>query len=319
MSEAIKRIITAGIEPAEDATADLGVQINKENYYNFKSMLSSSAIKSYEKCEYAAEAEREGLYSRPISTALLVGSYIDSALDSEEELDKFLSSHPEIVNSRTGELKADFRKAEEIVNRCLEDDLFSALTISSQQEGHQYIVLGDLGMDEDGVPMRCKGKLDFLLQPDYLRELAKKFEKWRDFFNFAADCGGLIVDLKSAANTEEQWDGDAGERVPWLQAWRYDRQLAMYQELYRQKTGKKLPVLVIVATKEPATSLLALTIDQGTLDEALEYAKSLAPEVWDAMRNPDHVLHRCGKCPWCRSQRRLADIGPVDFRFASDF
>lgn len=319
MNEAVKKIITAGIEPVEDATTDLGVEINKENYYSFRDLLSASTIKAYEACEYAAEAEREGYYTRPISTALLVGSYIDSALDSEEELHKFLSAHPEIVNSRTGELKADFRKAEEIVNRCLEDDFFSALTISSPQEGHQYIVLGDLDMDEDGVPMRCKGKLDFLLQPDYLRELAKKFTKWRDFFTFAADCGGLIVDLKSAANTEEQWDDDTRERLPWLQSWHYDRQLSIYQELYRQQTGLRLPVLVIVCTKEQSTSLLALTIDQGTLDEALADAKSLAPAVWDAMHNPDHLLKRCGKCQWCRAQRRLADLGPVDFRFASEF
>lgn len=319
MGEAIKKIITAGIEPAEDAPADLGVLIDKDNYYSFKSILSSSTLKAYEACEYAAEAEQEGYYQRPTSTALLVGSYIDAALDSEEELSKFLSAHPEIINSRTGEPKSDFKRAEEIVERCLEDDLFSSLTISSPADGHQYIVIGDLGNDEDGVPMICKGKLDFLLQPDYLRELAKKFTKWRDFFTFAADCGGLIVDLKSAANTDEAWDEEIRERVPWLQQWHYDRQLSIYQELYRQQTGLRLPVLVIVCTKEPATSLLALSIDQGTLDEALEDAKALAPAAWDSMHNPDHVLKRCGKCPWCRSQRRLADLGPMDFRFAADF
>lgn len=319
MNEAVKKTISADILPVEDVPTDLGVQINKENYYNFKSMLSASTLKAYEACEFSAEAEREGYYQRTVSTALLVGSYIDAALDSEEELHKFLSAHPEIVNSRTGELKADFRKAEEIVGRCLEDDLFASLTISSPADGHQYIVLGDLGVDDDGVPMRCKGKLDFLIKPDYLREIAKRFAEWRDFFEFAADCGGLIVDLKSAANTEEAWDDDVRERVPWLQSWHYDRQLAIYQELYRQQTGLRLPVLVIVCTKEPATSLLALSIDQGTLDEALAEAMALAPAVWDAMHNPDHVLKRCGKCPWCRSQRRLADLGPIDFRFASEF
>lgn len=319
MSEAIKKIISEDITPAEDTSADLVVEINKDNYYSFTDLLSASALKSYEHCEFAAEAERDGYYTRPISTALLVGGYVDAALDSEEELERFKAAHPEIVNSRTGELKADFRHAQEIVERCLEDDLFSALTISSPTEGHQYIVLGNLGEDNGGIPMICKGKLDFLLQSDYLHELSKKFEKWCNFFEFAANQGGLIVDLKSAANTEDQWDEEIRERVPWLQSWHYDRQLSIYQELYRQQTGLLLPVLVIVCTKEPSTSLLALTIDQGTLDEALEDAKSLAPAVWDSMHNPDHALKRCGKCPWCRSQRRLADLGPVDFRFASEF
>ena len=292
--------------------------ITKDNYYDVRDILSASTIKAFANCEAAALAELKGEYSRPTSTALLVGSYIDAALDSDAELDKFLSSHPEIVNSRTGALKADFQRAADIVARCKEDALFRSLTVDSPAEGHQYIVVGTIGTDSNGASIPCKGKLDFLLMPDYLEQLAARFPGWAAFFRSAAQAGGLIIDLKSAANTDEVWDPDAEERLPWLQSWHYDRQLAIYRELYRQRSGHVLPVLVLVATKEPATSLLALTIDSGTLDEGLADARMLAPEAWAVMRGEAEPC-RCGHCAYCRAQRKLAQMGPIDFRFAAGF
>ncbi len=292
--------------------------ITKDNYYDVRDILSASTIKAFANCEAAALADLRGEYQRPASTALLVGSYIDSALDSDAELNKFLAAHPEIVNSRTGALKADFARASDIVERCKRDELFRALTVDSPADGHQYIVVGTIGVDGNGTPISCKGKLDFLLLPDYLERLATRFPHWVAFFQSAAQAGGLIIDLKSAANTDEVWDPDAGERLPWLQSWHYDRQLAIYRELYRQRSGKVLPVLVVVATKEPSTSLLALTIDSGTLDEGLADAQALAPRAWAVMHRQAEPCY-CGHCNYCRSVRRLDQMGPVDFRFAADF
>ena len=292
--------------------------ITKDNYYDVRDVLSASIIKAFASCEAAALADLRGEYQRSTSTALLVGSYIDSALDSDAELEKFLSSHPEIVNSRTGALKADFSRAADIVERCKRDELFRALTVDSPSEGHQYIVVGTIGTDSNGACIPCEGKLDFLLMPDYLEQLAARFPAWTGFFRSAAQAGGLIIDLKSAANTDEQWSDEDGCRIPWLQSWHYDRQLAIYRELYRQRSGHVLPVLVLVATKEPATSLLALTIDSGTLDEGLADARMLAPEAWAVMRGEAEPC-RCGHCAYCRAQRKLAQMGPIDFRFAAGF
>lgn len=293
--------------------------INRDNYYDVKDVLSASTIKSFETCEAAALAAIRGDYVRPSTTALLVGGYIDAALDGDDELEKFRSRHPEIFNSRTGELKAEYRHAEEVVQRCKDDALFRALTIDVPSDGHQYIVLGSIGVTASGEPIPCKGKLDFLIQPDYLLRLAELFPAWADYFRFCSARGGLIVDLKSAANTDEQWSDDVGCRVPWLQSWHYDRQLAVYRELYRQQSGKVLPVMVLVCTKETSPSLLPLTIDPGTLDEGLAEATALAPRVWYLMQTDEPDPHRCEKCAWCRATRRLETMGPIDFRFASDF
>ena len=293
--------------------------INKDNYYDVKNVLSASTIKAFESCEAAALASIRGDYARPSTTALLVGGYIDAALDSDEELDKFCAAHPEIINSRTGKLKSDFSRAAEIVERCKSDPLFRALTIDVPSAGHQYIVLGNIGVTASGEPIPCKGKLDFLLMPDYLLKLADMFPAWADYFKSCAAAGGLIVDLKSAANTDEQWSDDVGCRVPWLQSWHYDRQLAIYRELYRQMHGKLLPVMVLVCTKETSPSLLPLTIDPGTLDEGLAEAQALAPRAWYLMTADQPDPRRCEKCAYCRMTRRLDTMGPIDFRFAADF
>lgn len=293
--------------------------INKENYYDVKDVLSASTIKSFEQCEAAALAAIRGEYARTATTALLVGGYIDAALDSDAELEKFKADHPEIINSRTGALKADFQRAEDVVNRCISDPLFRALTIDVPAEGHQFIVLGTIGVTASGETIPCKGKLDFLLMPDYLLKLADMFPAWSGYFRDCAAQGGLIVDLKSAANTDEQWSDDAGCRIPWVQSWHYDRQLAIYRELYRQQFGRVLPVMVLVCTKEPATSLLPLSIDSGTLDEGLAEAQALAPRVWHLMQTDSPDPRRCEKCAYCRMSRRLDTMGPIDFRFAADF
>lgn len=293
--------------------------INRENYYDIKDVLSASTIKSFEACEAAALASYKGDYVRPATTALLVGGYIDAALDSDAELDKFSSAHPEIINSRTGQPKADFARAAEIVERCKSDPLFRALTCDSPDFGHQYIVLGHIGVTASGEPIPCKGKLDFLLMPEYLLRLSDMFPAWAGYFRDCAAMGGLIVDLKSAANTDEQWDPDMGCRVPWLQSWHYDRQLAVYRELYRQQTGLTLPVMVLVCTKEPSPSLLPLTIDPGTIDEGLADAQALAPRVWHLVQTDSPDQRRCEKCAYCRMTRRLDTMGPIDFRFAADF
>ena len=293
--------------------------ITRENYYDVKNMLSAYTIKSFEQCEAAALAAYMGDYVRPASTALLVGGYIDSALDSDEELERFCSAHPEILNSRTGQPKADYVRAAVIVQRCKDDALFRALTCDVPAAGHQYIVLGAIGTDANGEPIPCKGKLDFILMPEYLLRLSDMFPAWSSYFKECAAQGGLIIDLKSAANTDEQWDPDMGCRVPWLQSWHYDRQLAVYRELYRQRTGLTLPVMVLVATKETVPSLLPLTIDGGTLDEGLAEAIALAPRVWHLMTTDHPAPRRCEKCAYCRATRNLSALGPIDFRFASDF
>lgn len=99
--------------------------LTNENYYSSEAnreYMSVSQYKSFRKCESATMAELRGEWTRPKTTALLVGSYVDSYF--EGTLDAFKLENPEIFK-KDGTLKADYVQAEEIIERVNRDKAFS--------------------------------------------------------------------------------------------------------------------------------------------------------------------------------------------------
>lgn len=102
----------------------LSMILTNRNYYSPAANLaymSVSQFKSFRSCEAAAMAQLRGEWGQPMTTALLVGSYVDSFF--EGTLPEFCESHPEIY-TKTGKLKADFMQAENIIARVKRDDKF---------------------------------------------------------------------------------------------------------------------------------------------------------------------------------------------------
>ena len=89
--------------------------LTESNYYSLEAnrhYVSVSQYKEFRKCEAAAMAQINGEWVKPKTTALLVGSYIDSWF--EGTLDAFKAANPEIYK-KDGSLKADFVQAEDII------------------------------------------------------------------------------------------------------------------------------------------------------------------------------------------------------------
>jgi hypothetical protein len=83
--------------------------LTNENYYSLEAnreYMSVSQYKQFCKCEAAAMAELNGEYKRPMTAALLIGSYVDAWI--EGTLDKFKEEHPEMKG-------ANIKKAEEVI------------------------------------------------------------------------------------------------------------------------------------------------------------------------------------------------------------
>lgn len=98
--------------------------LTNENYYSHEANLeymSVSQFKQFRKCEAAAMAQLRGEWDFPKTTALLVGSYVDSWF--EGTLDEFRNENPEIFK-RDGSLKADYVQAEDIIRRVQRDPVF---------------------------------------------------------------------------------------------------------------------------------------------------------------------------------------------------
>jgi hypothetical protein len=100
------------------------VNLTNDNYYSLEAnreYLSVSQLKDFRKCEAMAMATIRGEWVRPQTTALLVGSYIDSWF--EGTLDEFTAAHPEIFK-KDGSLKSDYTQAEDLIAFAQRDPMF---------------------------------------------------------------------------------------------------------------------------------------------------------------------------------------------------
>lgn len=98
--------------------------LTNENYYSpgaNQEYMSVSQFKDFRKCEAMALASLRGEWERPMTTALLVGSYVDAWF--EGTLLDFCQEHPEIFK-KNGSLKSDFIQAEEIIAFVQKDPMF---------------------------------------------------------------------------------------------------------------------------------------------------------------------------------------------------
>ncbi len=98
--------------------------LTEQNYYGREAnecFFSVSQYKDFVKCEAMAMAKIRGEYERPVTRALLVGSFVDSYF--EGTLPEFMGENPGIF-TRKKELKSEFKKANEIIGRVKSDPLF---------------------------------------------------------------------------------------------------------------------------------------------------------------------------------------------------
>ena len=107
--------------------------LTENNYYSREANLeymSVSQYKQFRTCEAAAVAQIRGEWERPKTTALLVGSYVDSWF--EGTLDTFRENNPEIFK-RDGSLKSDYIQAEEIIRFVQRDPIFMEFMAGRKQ------------------------------------------------------------------------------------------------------------------------------------------------------------------------------------------
>lgn len=251
--------------------------MNGSDYFEHTEYMSGSQFKQFQRCEAQALARYQGEYQTEPSKAMMIGSYCDAAI--EGTLDSFIELHPELISSRgasKGQLKAEYRHADNIISRCQADPLFAEYLKGDKQT----IFTGEIA----GVPF--KGKLD-ILHPD------------------------RIVDFKTTGSFRKQFSEDLGSYVSFAEAWRYDIQGAIYQELVRQNAGKRLPFYLAAVTTEPVPDIAIIEIPQADLDSALAEVKYWAPK-YQAIKLGLSEPNRCEQCDYCKQTKTLSEI--IDWR-----
>lgn len=84
-------------------------------------------------------------------------------------------------------------------------------------------------------------------------------------------------------------------------------QAALYQEICYQNTGKKLPFIIAVATKEKYSRRALLQIDQETMDREMQFLKEYLPHL-QAVKQGKIKPTSCGTCPYCISKQKTTQI-----------
>jgi hypothetical protein len=251
--------------------------LTNENYYSREAdqiYMSVSQFKDFHGsygmpgCERTAMLRLRGEYPPKSGLPLLVGGYVDAYF--EGTLDAYKTEHPEMFK-KDGTLKADFVKADAIIERVNNDPMFMYYMSGEKQR----IMTGEI----DGIPWKIK--IDSLL-PD------------------------TIVDLKVIAEiSRKKWVPDLGEFLDFIRYWGYDIQGAVYQEIVRQNTGKKLPFIIAAVSKEdPEPDIELIEVDQVYLDEAMNLVRNNAPRIADIKKGLIEPT-QCFTCPCCRKDKVL--------------
>ena len=254
--------------------------LTPENYYseaaNFEYM-SASQYKdfagTYGKlgCEYMAMAKLRGEYEEKKSTALLVGSYVDSYF--EGTLNKFKLENKKVFTQK-GELKSDYKKADAIIER-IESDAYFMKCLSGEK---QVIMTGELF----GIPWKIK-------MDSYIP-------------------GVLIDDLKIVESVKKlKWVRDVGY-LDFIRYWGYDIQGAVYQEIVYQNTGKRLPFYISAATKESPTDIAVIHVQDNFLRDAMSMVKYNIERI-KKVKGGEVKPEKCHVCEYCTETKVLT--GPI--------
>lgn len=248
--------------------------VTSENYFSpeaEREYMGVTQFKRFLACPAQAVAVLRGEWVEEASTAMLVGSYVDAHFS--KELPLFQAQHPELF-TKQGELKAEFRHAEYIIERIERDEMFMRYLSG----GAQTVLTGSI----EGVPFKIK----------------------IDSYHI----GRALVDLKVMRDFSPVWDEEARRRLPFVEAWGYDIQGAIYQAV----EGNGLPFMIAAATKEkPEPNIAIISISQDRIDFCQDIVREYAPR-FAALKRSEGEPRRCERCDYCKSTKKLSAI--IDYK-----
>lgn len=244
------------------------MKITAENYFSRESerkYFGSTQFKTFMQCEALALAKINGEFEEEKTTALLVGSYVDAHF--EGTLDLFQAQNPEIF-TKSGDLKSQYTHANYIIERIERDEMFMRYMNGKKQ----VVKTGELF----GIPWKIK------------------IDSYHE--------GKAIVDLKVMKDFETIWVDGQG-RIPFVEAWGYDIQGAIYQAV----EGNSLPFYIAGATKQKEPDIAIISIPQEKLDIAKEIIRAHINRFDEVKRGLSEPI-RCGRCDFCKRTKVLAEI-----------
>lgn len=301
--------------------------LTKENYYSQEADLRYMSFHQYlsfaggmivEGCEERAMKMLAREWIEPTTTAMLVGSYVDSYF--EGTLDEFKKDHPECfavslqytlpfsemaeqypsLFTRNGRLKAEWTK--------------ERLKAKYPHLLREELTLKAIYQQADKMIARCEQDEYFMktLSGEKQRIMTFYWEgcEWRMKMDSYLP-HQAIVDLKTCADIHKAWRVRDYGYTSFIEAYAYDEQLALYQKGVEIVTGEKLPCYISAVTKSDNPEIAVINIDQMSLDSALDRIKMNMPSVL-AVKNGEALPTRCERCDYCKATHVITR--PINMR-----
>ena len=211
-----------------------------------------------------------GEWEEEKSKAMFISSYIDEAISGT--LDSFKEKNPEIF-LKNGELKADYKLADEVLKQMQEDEMFMKYLDGE----HQVIMTGEIS----GVPVKIK---------------IDSFHKNK-----------CIVDLKAMANFDLIWNEETHQKENFVDYYDYITQAAIYQEIVFQNTGEVLPFIIAACSKQKYSERVLLQIPQEKISLKLAFLQQYLPHIQDLKQGKVEPIS-CNCCDYCVSKKKCDKI-----------
>ncbi|NRD80333.1 PD-(D/E)XK nuclease-like domain-containing protein [Bacillus sp. BRMEA1] len=251
--------------------------LTSSNYHSNEAnqqYLSVSQFKNFMECEAKAMAKLSGAYIEPSSNALIVGSYVHAALESDEAFRQFVEENNGAIFKARGGKYSDFELADKMIE-VLKNDKFAIFALEGEKE--QIYTAHLFGTD-------------WKIKVDSINHQRRTF-----------------TDLKTTQELHKRyWSTKYDEWVSFVEAWDYVLQMAVYRRILEENLGYTYTPYIVAVSKENHPNKAVLHFDESRFAFEYEYLEMKMERVL-AVKSGKEQPRRCEKCDYCRSTKLLKD------------
>ena len=259
------------------ATTSSKQVLTSSNYYSREmdiKYMSVSQFKNFEECEAKTMAVLNGEYEEPPNAAMLVGSYVHAALESDEAFERFIEENNNVIFKKNGGKYAEYEQADKMIE-AIKNDKFAMFALEGEKE---QIMTADL--------FGCEWKMKV------------------DVINHHAS-PPRFADIKTTRNLfERHWSEKYDSWVSFVEKWDYVLQMAIYRKIIEQNTGKLYTPYIVAVSKEKVPNKAIIHFDESRFDFEYAYVEGSIERILD-VKNGKLEPRRCEKCDYCKSTKKL--------------
>ncbi|MCM3739199.1 PD-(D/E)XK nuclease-like domain-containing protein [Oceanobacillus luteolus] len=235
--------------------------------------MSVSQFKNWNECEARTLATLKGEYEEPTTSAMLVGSYVHAAFESDEAFNQFIEENNSAIFKARGGKYADYETADRMIEALKSDD-FAMFAMEGEKE---QIMTAELF----GMPWKMKV----------------------DSINYERN---IFTDIKTTQDIHKRyWSEKYDGWVSFIEKWDYVLQMAIYRKIIEANTGQLYTPYIIAVSKENPPNKAVVHFDESRFEFEYEYTEMKMQRILEVKHGEMDPVS-CGKCDYCRGVKKLS-------------